>query len=88
MTTEQIAKEIQSLIESEVRKQTPDTKWKEHYQNIMQDLTHELGQAEAAVQEFKEDNLPINAIEAEGYRRCLQHMIDRFNRWTDFEELD
>lgn len=88
MTTEQIAIKIQSLIDLEVRKQTPDIKWKKHYEEVMSDLIHELVQTEAAIEEFKEHNLSINTIEEEGYRRCLKYMIDRFNRWTTELELE
>lgn len=88
MTTDQIAKEIQSLIDSEVRKQTPETKWKEYYQEVMSELSNELGQAEAIIEEFTDENLTLNAVEQEGYRRCLKYMVEKFNRWETYEELD
>lgn len=75
----EIAKEVQKLINYEVSKiEINETKWKNHYDNVMLELENELKNTNETIDDFKENNLTFNLIEQEGYKRCLTTMINRF----------
>ena len=79
----EIAEKVQKMIDYEVSKiEKNETKWKNQYENVMNELEGELKYTNAIIEEFKESKLSVNAIEQEGYKRCLETMINKFR---DFE---
>ena len=74
------------MIDYEVSKiENNETKWKNQYENVMNELEGELKYTNEIIEEFKESKLSVNVIEQEGYRRCLKTMINKFR---DFEKYE
>lgn len=79
----EISEKVQKMIDYEVSKiERNETKWKNQYENVMNELEGELKYTNAIIEEFKESKLSVNVIEQEGYKRCLETMINKFR---DFE---
>lgn len=82
----EIAEKVQKMIDYEVSKiENNETKWKNQYENVMNELEGELKYTNEIIEEFKESKLSVNVIEQEGYRRCLETMINKFR---DFEKYE
>jgi len=82
----EIAEKVQKMIDYEVSKiENNETKWKNQYENVMNELEGELKYTNEIIEEFKESKLSVNVIEQEGYRRCLKTMINKFR---DFEKYE
>ena len=82
----EIAEKVQKMINYEVSKiEYNETKWKNQYNNVMSELESELKYTNEIIEDFQETNLTFNAIEQEGYKRCLTTMINRFR---DFEKYE
>ena len=82
----EIAEKVQKIINYEVSKiENNETKWKNQYENVMNELEGELKYTNEIIEEFKESKLSVNVIEQEGYRRCLETMINKFR---DFEKYE
>lgn len=82
----EIAEKVQKIIDYEFSKiENNGTKWKNQYENVMNELEGELKYTNAIIEEFKESKLSVNVIEQEGYRRCLETMINKFR---DFEKYE
>lgn len=81
---EDIAQQLLEIIKNEVNNEKhDDSKYKNHYECVMEELESELNYINRLIQEHTDDNLKLNTIEAEGYKRCLITMINRFR---DFEK--
>ena len=80
-----LAEDLEAIINSEIRKtQSDDTKYKNHYNNVMAELENRIKDTETFKQHLTEQNLSFNAIEAEGYLRALKDMVEEFKSWEKY----
>jgi len=83
---EEIAEKVQKLVDYEVSKiERKETKWKNQYESVMSELESELKYTNELIVDSNENGLTISSVEAEGYKRCLITMINRFR---DFEKYE
>jgi tRNA A37 N6-isopentenylltransferase MiaA len=79
-----IAEEIATLVHRTVKRiEYDEQKYKNQYDSVMSELEDEIKQIESSIIYFKEEKLTFNAIEQEGYLRCLKQMVDRFRSWEE-----
>lgn len=82
---EEIASLINEIIEHKVEKKRNKVDvswiWEKHYKAMMDELEYEIGHTDDLIEDFKESKLPINAVEQEGYKRCLMTLVNRFKSW-------
>jgi hypothetical protein len=79
---EDITRAIASYIENKVSNIThDDTKWKEHYISVIEELKSEIENTKDAIKDYSDDNLTVNRIEMEGYLRGLITMTNQFERY-------
>ncbi len=84
-TVEEISKELIKMIDNKVSIiENNDQKFKTHYESVMDELESELKFTSELIEDFKEGGLTINAVEQEGYLRCLKTMVNRFRDWEKF----
>lgn len=81
----EIAEKVQKMINYEVSKiENNETKWKNQYENVMNELEGELKYTNEIIEEFRESKLSVNVIEQEGYKRCLETMINKFREFESY----
>lgn len=72
-----LAKSLNNLIAVKVNERTADlANWRHHYNNLADEVHRLHDNALVAAQDYKVDNLTVNAIEIEGYIRALKTIID------------
>ena len=82
ITEKEVAKQIAELINKNVSQLNhDDTKWKNQYDSVMEELESEIKNTEELIEDFTESKLTFNKIEQEGYLRCLRTMVNRFRDW-------
>lgn len=82
MGIDEIARHISELVDKNVAQlKNNDQKWKNQYETVMDELEGELRLTEESLKDFKEENLTVSFIEAEGYLRCLKAMVSRFRNF-------
>lgn len=82
-----ITTKINNFIQSEIASFTDeDTKWKQHYDSVMENLKYEMEQVKAVIADYKEDNFTVNVIETEGYLRGITTMYNQFKDWEKYVE--
>lgn len=81
---ENIAIQIQDLINNQVLYKTlNDSKYKNLYKDCMNDLNQEIENTAELIIDYKENKLPISAVEAEGYLRGITTIYKRFKSWEE-----
>lgn len=78
-----IGRFIQSEIDS---LKQDDSKWKEHYEDVMSHLKSEIENTKDIILDYKEENFTINRIEMEGYLRGMTTMYNQFKDWEQYVE--
>jgi hypothetical protein len=82
----EISKTIKNLIDYEVSKiKRSETTWQNQYVSVMYELEAELNMMNEVINDYKKSKLTLNSIEAEGYKRCLTTMINRFREFEKHE---
>lgn len=85
MEIKEVSKKIKELIEREVSLIRNDNeRWKNHYDSIMKSLEWELDTTNETIIDYTESKLTLACIEAEGYKRCLTTMINKFRYDEEF----
>ena len=70
MGIDEIARHISELVDKNVAQlKNNDQKWKNQYETVMDELEGELRLTEESLKDFKEENLTVSFIEAEGLRQ-------------------
>lgn len=79
---QRIAEEVFELVVRNTQeKVVNDNKYQNHYLNIMEELDSEIESTKVWLEDLKQDNLTIGAVELEGYLRALLFMTRRFKDW-------
>lgn len=82
ISEKEVANKLTELINKLVYDlQHDDQKWKDQYEEVMEELETEIRIAKEVILDFNEENLTLNKIEQEGYLRCLITMVNRFKDW-------
>ena len=82
-----IAKKLNQMVESMVNEKLNDNeelRYKSHYEAVMDQLNRELESANQTIDNYKENDFTLNALEMEGYRRGLTTMINEFKDWEKY----
>ena len=82
-----IARKLVDIVEESTRSvKHQNEAWEKHGKDIIRDLEQEIELTLELIQDFKESQLTINAVEQEGYLRCLQTLKERYKFWQELLE--